>query len=152
MPIFPAFAILAAAPSSRWADSIRSPRYVKLGYLIALIVLLLAALFPNPRYRAEDMQALAPIIDANSNPARRVILYTYGELHHNYMSQFVWYTDRYCVHLTDLNVVKAALISCPEQVAVVDKQAFGQMSGAPGISVLALGESENFVCIKSKKI
>ncbi len=150
MPVFPAFAILAAAPLSRWADSIRSARYVKLGYLIALIALLLAALFPNPRYRADDMQALAPIIDANSNPARRVILYTYGELHHNYMSQFVWYTDRYCAHLTDLNTVKAALISCPEQVAVVDKQAFGQMSSAPGISVVALGESENFVCVKSK--
>lgn len=150
MPVFPAFAILAAAPLSRWADSIRSARYVKLGYLIALIALLLAALFPNPRYRAEDMQALAPVIDANSNPARRVVLYTYGELHHNYMSQFVWYTDRYCVHLTDMNTVKAALISCPELVAVVDKQAFGQISGAPGISLVALGESENFVCVKSE--
>jgi 4-amino-4-deoxy-L-arabinose transferase-like glycosyltransferase len=151
MPVFPAFAILAAAPLSRWADSVRSARYVKLGYLLAIIALLLAALFPNPRYRADDMQALAPIIDANSNPARRVILYTYGELHHNYMSQFVWYTDRYCVHLNDLNTVKAALTSCPEQVAVVDKQTFGQLNGAPGISVVALGESENFVCIKSKK-
>ncbi|MGH9755584.1 MAG: ArnT family glycosyltransferase [Blastocatellia bacterium] len=150
MPVFPAFAILAAVPLSRWAASIRSARYVKLGYLIAIIALLLAALFPNPRYRANDMQALARVIDANSNPARRVILYTYGELHHNYMSQFVWYSDRYCVHLTDLNTVKAALISCPEQVAVVDKQAFGQMGAEPGISVVALGESENFVCVKSK--
>jgi 4-amino-4-deoxy-L-arabinose transferase-like glycosyltransferase len=150
MPAFPAFAILAAAPLSRWADSIRSARYVKLGYLLALIALLIAALFPNPRYRAEDMQALAPVIDANATPSRRVILYTYGELHHNYMSQFVWYTDRYCVHLNDLNTVKAALISCPEQVAVVDKHTLGQLNGAPGIGFVALGESENFVCIKSK--
>jgi hypothetical protein len=117
---------------------------------LALIALLIAALFPNPRYRAEDMQALAPVIDANATPSRRVILYTYGELHHNYMSQFVWYTDRYCVHLNDLNTVKAALISCPEQVAVVDKHTLGQLNGAPGIGFVALGESENFVCIKSK--
>jgi hypothetical protein len=150
MPIFPAFAILAAAPLSRWAGSIRAARYVKLGYLFALTALLLAALLPNPRYRADDMQALAPVIDANSDPARRVILYTYGELHHNYMSQFVWYTDRDCAHLTDLNTVKTALFSCPGQVAVVDKQAFAQLSGAPGISVVSLGESEKFVCVKSK--
>ncbi len=148
LPVFPAFAILAAAPLSRWAASARSARYVKVGYFILLTALLLAALFPNPRYRAEDMQALAPIIAANSNPARRVILYTYGELHHNYMSQFVWYTNRYCAHLTDLNAVKTALASCPEQIAVIDKQTFGQISVAPGVNVEALGESENFVCAK----
>jgi 4-amino-4-deoxy-L-arabinose transferase-like glycosyltransferase len=149
MPIFPAFAILVAAPLSRWAASGRSALCVKLAYLLALAALLLAALFPKPRDRAEDMRSLAPIIDANSNPSRRVILYTYGELHHNYMSQLVWYANRYCVHLTELNTVRDALGSCPDLIAVVDKQAFKQMSGAQGVSVMALGESENFVCVKA---
>jgi 4-amino-4-deoxy-L-arabinose transferase-like glycosyltransferase len=149
MPIFPAFAILAATPLSRWAASGRSARWVKLAYLLALAALLLAALFPKPRQRAEDMQSLAPIIDANSNPGRRVILYTYGERRHNYMSQLVWYANRYCVHLTELNTVREALGSCPELIAVIDKQAFKQMSGAQGIKVMALGESENFVCVKA---
>ena len=150
MPVFPAFAILAAAPLSRWADSGRSAIYVKLGYLIVLISLLLAALFPRPRPRAEDMQTLAPIIDANSNPPQRVILYTYGELQHNYKSQFVWYTDQYCAHLTELNTLEDALTSCPGLIAVVDKQAFSQMSSSLGANVQSLGESENFVCVKSK--
>jgi len=149
MPIFPAFAILAAAALSRLAASGRSALYVKLPYLLAVAALLVAALFPQPRSRAEDMRSLAPIIDANSNPSRRVILYTYGELHHNYLSQFVWYSDRYCVHLTELNAVRDALNSCPELIAVVDKQAFERMSGEPGIGLRALGESENFVCIKA---
>jgi 4-amino-4-deoxy-L-arabinose transferase-like glycosyltransferase len=149
MPIFPVFAILAAAALSHWAASGRSARYVKLAYCLVLAALLLFALFPNPRRRAEDMRSLAPIIGANSNPARRVILYTFGELHHNYMSQLLWYSDRYCVHLTELNTVREALGSCPELIAVVDKQAFKQMSGAEGISVVALGESENFVCVKA---
>jgi 4-amino-4-deoxy-L-arabinose transferase-like glycosyltransferase len=149
MPIFPAFAILAAGPLSRLAAAGRSALYVRLAYLLALAVLLVVALFPNPRYRAEDMRSLAPVIDANSNPARRVILYTYGELHHNYMSQLVWYSNRYCVHLNELNTVRNALGSCPELIAVVDKQAFMRMSGEPGVSVRALGESENFVCIKA---
>ena len=149
MPIFPAFAILAAAALSRWAVSGRSAIYVKLAYLLALAALLVAALFPQPRPRAEDMRSLATIIDANSNPARRVILYTYGELHHNYLSQLVWYSSRYGVHLTELNTVRDALSSCPEMIAVVDKQAFERMSGEPGVSVKALGESENFVCIKA---
>lgn len=151
MPIFPAFAILAAAALSRRAASGRSALYVKLAYLVALAALLVAALFPQPRPRAEDMRSLAPIIDANSNPARRVILYTYGELHHNYLSQLIWYSDRYCVHLTGLNTVRDALSSCPELIAVVDKQAFERMSGEPGVSVRALGESENFVCIKATR-
>jgi hypothetical protein len=150
MPVFPAFAILAAAPLSRWASSARSAFYVKLGYFIVLMALLLAALFPKPRQRAEDMQALAPIVGANSNSAQRVILYTYGELHHNYMSQFVWYTDQYCAHLTELNAVRDALVSCPGLIAVVDKEAFGRMSTSLGENIMALGESENFVCIKSK--
>jgi hypothetical protein len=120
-----------------------------LAYLLALAALLVAALFPQPRPRAEDMRSLATIIDANSNPARRVILYTYGELHHNYLSQLVWYSSRYGVHLTELNTVRDALGSCPELIAVVDKQAFERMSGEPGVSVRALGESENFVCIKA---
>ncbi|HEV2668735.1 MAG TPA: glycosyltransferase family 39 protein, partial [Blastocatellia bacterium] len=149
MPIFPAFAILAAAPLSRRAVSVRSARYVKMAYVLALAALLLAALFPKPRQRAEDMQSLAQIIDANSNPARRVILYTNGERRHNYMSQLVWYSNRYCVHLTELNMVRDALKSCPELIAVVDKQAFNRMNGEPGVSVRALGESENFVCIKA---
>jgi 4-amino-4-deoxy-L-arabinose transferase-like glycosyltransferase len=149
MPIFPAFAILAAAPLSRWADSSRSALRVKSAYLLALAALLLAALFPKPRERAEDMRSLAPIIDSNSNPTRRVILYTYGELRHNYMSQLVWYSNRYCVHLTELNTVRDALGSCPELIAVLDKQAFRQMSGAQGISFMTLGESENFICIKA---
>jgi 4-amino-4-deoxy-L-arabinose transferase-like glycosyltransferase len=151
MPIFPAFAILAAAALSRWAASGRSAIYVKLAYLLALAALLVAALFPQPKRRAEDMQSLATIINANSNPARRVILYTYGELHHNYLSQLVWYSDRYCVHLTELNTVRDALSSCPEMIGVVDKQAFERMSGEPGVSVRPLGESENFVCIKATK-
>jgi 4-amino-4-deoxy-L-arabinose transferase-like glycosyltransferase len=150
LPVFPAFAILAAAPLSRWVAYARSGVYVKLGYLIVLMALLLAALFPKPRLRAEDMQALAPIIDANSNSAQRVILYTFGELKHNYKSQFVWYTDQYCVHLTELNTVRDALISCPGLIAVIDKQAFSQMSSSLGANIRALGESENFVCIKSK--
>jgi 4-amino-4-deoxy-L-arabinose transferase-like glycosyltransferase len=151
MPIFPAFAILAAAPLSRLAATGRSALYVKLVYLLSLAALLVAALFPQPKPRAEDMQSLAPIIDANSNPARRVILYTYGELHHNYHSQLIWYSNRYCVHLTELNTVRNALSSCPELIAVVDKQAFKRMSGEPGVNVMALGESENFVCIKAAK-
>src|SRR5215470_6918442 len=152
MPVFPAFAILAAAPLSRWAASSRAGLYVKLGYLMVLMALLLAALFPRPRQRAEDMQALAPVVDTNSVPAQRVILYTYGELQHNYMSQFVWYTDRYCVHLTEFNTVRDALTSCPGLIAVIDKEAFSQMSGSVGASVTALGESENFVCVKSKRL
>jgi len=150
MPVFPAFAILAAAPLSRWVASGRSAFYVKLGYLLVLIALLLATLFPKPRRRAEDMQTLAPVIAANSNPAQRVILYTHGELQHNYMSQFVWYTDQYCVHLTELNTVREALVSCPGLIAVVDKEAFSQMSSSPGANIRALGESDNFVCVKSK--
>jgi 4-amino-4-deoxy-L-arabinose transferase-like glycosyltransferase len=149
MPIFPAFAILAAAALSRWAASGRSALYVKLAYLLALAALLVAALFPQPRRRAEDMRSLAPVIDTNSDPARRVILYTYGELHHDYMSQLIWYSNRYCVHLTELNTVMEALSSCPELIAVVDKQAFKRMGGEPGVSVRALGESDNFVCVKA---
>jgi 4-amino-4-deoxy-L-arabinose transferase-like glycosyltransferase len=151
MPIFPAFAVLAAAALSRWAASGRWALYVKVTYLLALAALLVAALIPQPRRRAEDMRSLAPVIDANSDPARRVILYTYGELHHDYMSQLIWYSNRYCVHLTELNTVMDALNSCPELVAVVDKQAFKRMSGEPGLSIRALGESDNFVCVKATK-
>jgi len=152
MPVFPAFAVLAAAALSRWADSGRSALYVKLGYFLALAALLVAALFPQPRTRAEDMRSLAPVIDANSDPARRVILYTYGGLHHDYMSQLIWYSNRYCVHLTELNTVMDALNSCPELIAVVDKQAIKRIGAEPGVSVRALGESDNFVCIKATKL
>jgi 4-amino-4-deoxy-L-arabinose transferase-like glycosyltransferase len=149
MPIFPAFAILAAAPLSRWAASGRSALWVKSAYLLALAALVLAALFPKPKPRAEDMRSLAPIIDANSNPAPRVILYTYGELRHDYMSQLVWYSNRYCVHLTDLNAVREALRSCPELLAVMDKQSFNQMREAQDLRYVEFGESENFVCVKA---
>ncbi len=150
MPVFPAFAILAAEPLSRMAASVRSARYVKFGYLVVLIALLLAALFPKPRMRAEDMQSLAPIVDANAIPQQRVILYTSGELHHNYKSQFVWYSDHYCAHLTELNSVKDALISCPGAVAVLDKQSYAELRAAMGESIKSLGESDSFVCIKSR--
>ena len=39
-----------------------------------------------------------------------------------------------------------------ELIAVIDKQAFNRMSGEPGVSLRALGESENFVCIKATKL
>lgn len=148
MPVFPAFAILSAMALNRWATAATFVRCLKLGYLIVLTVLLLAALFPKPRLRAEEMRALAPIAEANSNPAQRVLLYTYGELRHNYLSQFVWYADRYCDYLTSLDSLKDTLGSRQGLVAIIDKEAFRRISGDLGQRLVVLGESGGFVCVK----
>lgn len=149
MAAFPAFAILSAFPLSKWSLSERKGKWLKLGYLLVCVSLFLAAVFSVPKLRAKDMKKLAPLAESFTPANQRIVLYSYGDPDSSYRNQFLWYANRFCEPLKNIDELRTKLESGAEMVVIVDKIAYAQL-GKVGPKIELLGESENFVCFKVK--
>jgi len=148
MPVFPAFAILSAIPLARWLPAVGKNRYVPLAYAVLCVAVLLIAVFPKPLKRAEEMSRLAPIAEAHSDQSQRVLIYTSGEARHDYITQFLWYADRFCEHLLDPDKLVERLRVSDSTVFIVDKASYERLVKNSGVTIQELGNTENFVCFR----
>ncbi|MDX2034553.1 MAG: glycosyltransferase family 39 protein [Blastocatellia bacterium] len=150
LPVFPAFAILAASTLDAWL----SPRYragfLKAAYLI--LFLAMAAMWVNPKYRdrPEEMRRLAPLAESATRPDQKIQLYTERRPRDAHLFQVIWYANRQCELRENFNAVLGQLEGAPgTAAAITDKEIFHAVIGRnaaahPGIRVL--GETERFVC------
>ena len=145
---FPAFSIFAAIPLNIYIPSDRKDTWFKAAYLLLILAAVLISVSPTYRLRAEDMRKLAPIAEALTSPGQRVLLYTHGELQVDYRNQLIWYAERLCKHLTDMEEVKSMLEQAPHTVVIMDKGTFTHLFNNLDSHTEILGESENFVCFK----
>lgn len=150
LPAFPAFSILAAFALHALLAPRRLPTFFKCAYLLLSLIVVAATFFPNYQVRAGDMKKIAPIAEAATNPGQRILLYTSGEHRWDYRNKLLWYGDRLCWHLTDLEKLSSLLESQPQSVAVLDRIAFTQLAGKTLGLIEILGESEKFVCVRSR--
>jgi hypothetical protein len=162
MPAFPAFSLLCATPLNRWVSMNAARINMKVVYLFLIIAALLVPVFSGTRIRARDMRVLAPIADNNTTQDQRVLIYTYGEPRSDYINQFLWYSNRFCDHPSDVEDLIARLDPNQPSVVIMDKPTYDSIAG-PANPVLrqkrkkrvleykleVLGESENFVCFKA---
>jgi len=147
LPAFPAFAILAAVPIHRWLERIVEPRRVRAAYSAVAAVVLLVAMLANPRYRAEDVTSLAPLVDKYTKPGEQVVFYAFEGKGYSYHNQLLWYSNRFYDYVDDQSRLKEKLLS--PHVFVVDKISYNQLVFNSGIAVERLGESNLFLLFRT---
>jgi 4-amino-4-deoxy-L-arabinose transferase-like glycosyltransferase len=176
MPIFPAFAVLAAMPISKWIPAQKAKFYLNRFYALGLagVVFMhfipgsfvLARLIPKPSktvaslmrlipgklMRAEDMRTLAPMVKAHSRPDQRVIFYAEGRPQWNYQSQLIWYADRCTEMPTTFDGVLSLMKADPEAPVVMDRKSFSEFERWAGsaLRINLLGESKQYCCFIAK--
>lgn len=149
MPVFPAFAILAAMTLNTLITEHRRETFLKAAYIV--LCLTMAGMWINPKYRdrPEEMRRLAPIAESATRPEQMILLYTQREPRDAHLFQIIWYANRNCELLGDFNEVVAKLKLNPGAAAITDKEifrAFIVAGSAADPSVKVLGETEGFVC------
>jgi 4-amino-4-deoxy-L-arabinose transferase-like glycosyltransferase len=150
MPIFPAFAILAAMALDRLLTAQRRGVFLQAAYAVFCLALLGLAFNPKYRVRPEEIRRLAPVAAAATHPARNILLYTEKKPRDAHMFQVIWYADRNCDLLADYREALARLEQEPEAAVIMDKAVFQRIESAQRSTIQVLGETEGFVCwIKS---
>lgn len=148
LPVFPAFAILSAGALHKLLAPTRLPQFAKLATLLLILSAFIATAFPNYLVRAGDMRTLTPISDWATEPGEKILLYTSGEYQWNYQTQFLWYGNRLCIFLKDLNEVKTVLDTRKKTVVIMDKSTFSDFAAQNNSQITILGESEKFICFR----
>jgi hypothetical protein len=149
MPAFPAFSMLSAIPLAKWLSLVRKDIHLRMGYLALSMVVILIAAFPRPLIRAEDMRRLAPIVDAYTDPQQRVTMYDRGEATaQHFISQLLWYSNRFCTYVKDPDDLVAALRADKSGVFIVDTGSYERLAIDSGVKVEMLGQTKNFVCFR----
>jgi 4-amino-4-deoxy-L-arabinose transferase-like glycosyltransferase len=146
MPVFPAFAILAAIPLNEWIAERRRTFFLKAAYAVLCVVMVGMAVNPKYRVRPEEMRRLAPIAEAATAPGRRILLYTERAPRDAHLFQIIWYANRHCELLSDADEAIARLRGGPDAAVIMDKEVFRRSIGAANSNVQVLGETEGFVC------
>lgn len=146
MPVFPAFAILAALPLNEWITATRRPLFLKAAYVVLCLAMVGMAFNPKYRARPEEMRRLAPLAAAATAPEQSILLYTERTPRHAHLFQIIWYADRRCELLTSIDEAMDRLRVAPAAAVIMDKAAFQTLRGQAARSIKVLGETEGFVC------
>ena len=146
MPVFPAFAILAAIPAARLISAMRGKTYLRTAYEVLIAAVVLISCFPTPLARAEDMSKLGPVIGARTDPSHKVTIYTSQP---GYVAQFLWYSNHLCEHLTDHDKLSEALKTRGERVFIMEAGDYGKLTGDSTINVEMIMTTKNLVCFKT---
>jgi 4-amino-4-deoxy-L-arabinose transferase-like glycosyltransferase len=146
LPVFPAFAILAAIPLNQWITAYRRPFLLKAAYVVLLLGI--AAMAANPKYRVrpEELRRLAPLAEAATQPGGQILLYTEREPRDAHLYQVIWYADRRCELLTEVDQALAKFDGGANAAVIMDKAAFCSSISNSDPNVKLLGETESFVC------
>lgn len=147
LPAFPALSILAAVALNRLLAALSKPVFFKYAYVVLIGLAAVIALAPKYRTRPEEMRRLAPLAETLAPADARILLYTFGERRMDYLSQVVWYANRECEHLTELDDLAQRFKQTDRATVIIDKTAFARLPKAITGEARVLAESENFVCV-----
>jgi len=151
MPVYPAFAILAAIALERSIPPVCRKAFFNLVCVVGCVATGGILLFP-PKQRATDMDALVPLAEENTSPHERVIIYSYEDGRSDYLNQFLWYSSRYAELPSDLSELAARLTVSRNAVFIIDKRSYERLPqySSPETLLRAriVGHSENFLCLK----
>jgi hypothetical protein len=118
--------------------------------IYVLLFLTMAGMAVNPKYRLrpEELRRLAPIAEKATHPESRILLYTELEPRDAHLFQIIWYADRQCELLDDMEEVLARLDRNPACAAITDKEVFRTSIAGNPARIKILGETERFICWK----
>ena len=145
MAVFPAFTILSAIGVNYWLPVGRRKMFFAAACVIGVLAVCLSLAFP-PKERAGDIVRLAPIVEANSTPDQRILIYTYEDQRADFQYQLLWYSNRYTQVAENLDDLEARVRKGAATV-IVDKQSYRKILPAlQGRNPSVVGESENLIC------
>jgi hypothetical protein len=148
LPAFPALAILSAAGVRRVVSQARLGIAFNVACLLLFLVAAGAVAFPS-RERAADMRRLAPVAEAHSDPAERVLIYA----GHDYENEFLWYSHRYSELVTDMDELKDRLVEGEKITGIIDRASFEallkQLPPPCARKIERLADSQGFVCYRA---
>lgn len=145
MPVFPAFAVLAATPLNNWLKKVKRENIFQVGYLILAVLVLLIALLSNPKHRAEEMKRIALAIEIHTPEKQKVVFYTGPDIKHNFNNQIVWYSSHFTDILRDDSTFLERFNSTQRLTFVMDRITFERLVANSGVSIETLEETENFI-------
>lgn len=148
LPVFPAFAVFAAYALGHLFSPKNLAKFSRIAVVLLAAAAFITTVFPNYLTRAGDMRSLAPISDAATAPDEKILLYTSGENKANFLTQLLWYGNRLCTFVKDINEVEIILSENKQTVVIMDKPSFADFAGQHKFQIEILGESENFVCFR----
>lgn len=146
MPVFPAFAILAALPINKWITAQRRPLLLKATYAVLCLAMVGMAFNPKYRVRPEELRRLAPVAEAATSPEQPILLYTERAPRDAHLFQIIWYADRRCELLTEVDEALDRLDRNPTAAVIMDRAAFQTLRRRAARRIKVLGETEGFVC------
>jgi len=149
MPVFPAFSILAAVPVVKWISAMRGKAHFRTAYAALAIAVFLIGCFPRPLMRAEDMIKLAPAVEAHTDPSHIVTIYTSSWDQINYIPQFLWYSNRFCAHLTEPDRLSEVLKTERGKLFITDIGSYRKWVINSEVKVEVIVVTENLVCFKT---
>jgi 4-amino-4-deoxy-L-arabinose transferase-like glycosyltransferase len=148
LPVFPAFSILSAIALNRWLAGPRKRIFFSLACAIGCLAICLTLLFP-PKARADDITRIAPVVEANSSPNQRILIYTYEDGRTDYLYQYLWYGSRYAQLPSSLNDLAATLLRSETATVIIDKESYKRLLPLmAGKAPKMLGQSENLICFR----
>jgi 4-amino-4-deoxy-L-arabinose transferase-like glycosyltransferase len=151
LPVFPAFAVLAAMPIHHWLPAKRREACFRGLWILGLAAILFMFFSPGNLMRATDMRTIGPVACAHSIPGQRLILYTSGSLQWNYQNQLIWYAHRNTEFPTTLDDVLMLMKKDPGAPVVMDRDSFPlfQLKTGTVFVLKILGESRGFLCFRA---
>lgn len=148
LPVFPSFSILAAIALNRCLPAPRRKPFFNLVCAVGCLAICLTLLFP-PKARADDITKIAPIVEANSSPNQRILIYTYEDGRTDYFYQYLWYGSRYAQLPSSLDDLAATLLRSETATVIIDKQSYKTLlPQIAGKMPIILGESKNLICFR----
>lgn len=148
MPIFPAFALLAAAPISEWLSRIRHKRYFLPAYIQLCLLITGIAILSDPIPRAAEIRSIGLAVESHVPTPERFVLYTHGERRHDYRNQFLWYSRRHLVFLLDPSELTQEMEHGGMRYFVVDRSSYEEIVVLSGAQTSKLSETDSWLFFK----
>lgn len=150
LPVFPVMSIYTAYAILKILSVKNLPRFSQIIFILLLAAGVFIVWFPKYQERAADMKIIAQLTDPATKSDEKVVLYTFGELHWNYQTQLIWYGNRDCLLIKDLNDIEMILEKQKEMILVIDHSSTEQLSKTILMQTEKLGSSEKFTILRLK--
>lgn len=148
LPVFPVLSIYSSYAILKILSAKNLPSFSQIIFILLLVAGSFIITFPKYQERAADMRIIAQLTDPATKFDEKVVLYTFGELHWNYQTQLIWYGNRNCLLLKDLNDIEMILKEKKEIILVIDHSSTEQLSKTISRQIEKLGSSEKFTVLR----
>lgn len=148
MPVFPVFALLAAEPISAWLIRIRNRSFLRTGYMLLCLAVVVIPFFSRPYPRAGEIRTIGAAVQAQTAMSDRVVIFSSGKNLDDFRNQFLWYSGRFCDYQVYRPEFMDLLMSGEKRFFLVDRMSFENLVVPSGVKITRLLDTQNWILFK----